>query len=140
MSKALSRTVFGVMLVFFALFFVLPIWGTLRTAFVDSDGHFTLEFVLEVFRNTLYREGLVNSFVIAAWTTLGCLLTALPLAIVYVRFDYPGKTLLNSLVLTPLILPPFVGALGIQAMLGQAGALNSLLMDLGLMSREQPMD
>lgn len=140
MSKALSRTVFGVMLVFFALFFVLPIWGTLRTAFVDADGRFTLEFVLEVFRNTLYREGLVNSFVIAAWTTLGCLLAALPLAVVYVRFDYPGKALLNSLVLTPLILPPFVGALGVQAMLGQAGALNSLLMDLGLMSREQPMD
>jgi len=140
MSKALSRTVFGVMLVFFALFFVLPIWGTLRTAFVDADGHFTLEFVLEVFRNTLYREGLVNSFVIAAWTTLGCLLAAQPLAVVYVRFDYPGKALLNSLVLTPLILPPFVGALGVQAMLGQAGALNSLLMDAGLMNREQPVD
>jgi len=140
MSDALCRAVFVVMLVFFALFFVLPIWGTLRTAFVSANGAFTLDYVLEVFRNELYREGLLNSFLIAVWTTLGCLLAALPLAVTYVRFDYPGKALLNSLVLTPLILPPFVGAIGVQAMLGQAGSLDSLLITLGLMSREHPMD
>ncbi len=140
MSNAVSRLVFVTTLVFFGSFFALPIWGTLRTAFLDSEGGWTLEYVLEVFRNDLYREGLSNSFLIAAWTTLGCLSVALPLAVIYVRFAYPGKALLNSLVLTPLILPPFVGAIGVQAMLGQAGALNSLLMALGLMSRQSPVD
>jgi iron(III) transport system permease protein len=132
--------VFLVMLAFFALFFALPILGTLRTAFVDADGRFTLAFVAEVFRNELYREGLWNSFQIAVWTTLACLLAALPLAVLHVRFDFPGKPLLHSLVLTPLILPPFVGALGVQAMLGQAGAFNSLLADLGLMYPDRPID
>lgn len=140
MGSAVSRVMFAVALLFFALFFVLPIWGTCRTAFVGADGGWTLDYVLEVFRNELYREGLSNSFLIAAWTTLGCLAAALPLAVIYVRFAYPGRTLLNSLVLTPLILPPFVGAIGMQAMLGQAGALNSLLMALGLMSRQSPAD
>jgi len=140
MNDTLCRGVFVVMLVFFGLFFVLPIWGTLRTAFVDANGSLTLDYVFEVFRNELYREGLLNSFTIAVWSTLGCLLVASPLALIYVRFDYPGKALLNSLVLTPLILPPFVGAIGIQAMLGQAGALNSLLMTLGLMSPRNPAD
>ena len=140
MSNALSKAVFAAALGFFALFFLLPIWGTLRTAFVDANGMLTLDYVREVFHNALYLEGLLNSFAIAVFTTLGCLVLALPLTVVYVRFDYPGKALLNSLALTPLILPPFVGALGVQAMLGQAGALNSLLMTLGLMSREHPAD
>ena len=140
MSPTLSRGVYLLVTVFFALFFVLPIWGTLHTAFVDMHGGFTLDYIAEVFRNPLYREGLLNSLFIALLTTLACLLISLPLALGYVRYAFPLRNLLNSLMLTPLILPPFVGALGIQAMLGQAGALNSLLIRLGLQSADQPVD
>lgn len=140
MSTTLSRLVFAVMAVFFACFFVFPIWSTVSEAFVTNDDGFTLEYIFEVFKNPLYREGLINSFAIAVWTTLGCLVLALPLAVLQVRFDFPGKVLLNSLVLTPMILPPFVGAIGIKAMLGQAGAVNSFLANLGLMNPEAPID
>ncbi|GAB6048563.1 iron ABC transporter permease [Methyloparacoccus murrellii] len=140
MSPRLERLVSVAAALFFGLFFVLPIWGTLRAAFVDPAGGHTLAFVGEVFRHPLYREGLVNSFLIAVLSTLGCLMLALPLAVAYVRYTFPGRTLCNSLLLTPLILPPFVGALGVQAMLGQAGALNSLLTGLGLISAERPID
>ena len=140
MSPALSRGVYLLVTVFFALFFVLPIWGTLQTAFIDVHGGFTLDYIAEVFRNPLYREGLLNSLLIAVLTTLACLLISLPLAIAYVRHAFPLRNGLNSLMLTPLILPPFVGALGIQAMLGQAGALNSLLIRLGLQCADQPAD
>jgi iron(III) transport system permease protein len=140
MSRALSLLLFAVMAVFFGCFFAFPIWTTVRVAFETPDHRFTLDFIGEVFQNQLYREGLVNSFTIAFWTTLGCLFIALPLAVLFVRFEFPGKTWLNSLVLTPMVLPPFVGAIGIKAMLGQAGALNSLLMNLGLMSRAHPVD
>lgn len=140
MSPGLSRLVSLTVTVFFLLFFVLPIWGTLQTAFIDARGGFTLDFIGEVFRNPVYREGLVNSFLIAAWTTLGCLVLALPLAVLYVRYEFPGRPVLNSLLLTPLILPPFVGALGVQAMLGQAGAFNSLLAAVGIGNPGRPVD
>jgi iron(III) transport system permease protein len=140
MSNTLSRFVFGAMAVFFACFFVFPIWSTVKTAFATADGGFTLDYILEVFKNDLYREGLINSFAIAFWTTIGCLFVAIPLAVLYVRFDFPGKMILNSLVLTPMILPPFVGAIGIKAMLGQAGAVNSFLAAFGLMNPEHPID
>ena len=39
-----------------------------------------------------------------------------------------------------MILPPFVGAIGVKQILGQAGALNSLLQATGLMSPEHPVD
>lgn len=140
MARALSLLIFAAMVTIFGCFFVYPIWTALRVAFESPDSGFTLDFVTEVFQNRLYREGLVNSFVIAAWTTLGCLLVSLPLALLFVRYDYPGKTLLNSLVLTPMVLPPFVGAIGIKAMLGQMGAVNSLLIQLGLMDPARPID
>ncbi len=140
MSRPLALLVFGVMAVFFACFFAWPIWASVELAFRTPDGHFTLEFVAEVFLNQLYREGLVNSFIIATWTTLGCLLISMPLAVWFVRYAFPGKTLLNALVLTPMVLPPFVGAIGIKAILGQAGALNALLIHLGFMDALHPKD
>jgi iron(III) transport system permease protein len=140
MSQALSRIVFSIALVFFLLFFVLPIWGTIQGAFLSADGSFTLAYVREIFLNVIYREGLLNSFLIAIWSTAGCLLLAIPLALLYVRYEFIGKTLLNSLVLAPLILPPFVGALGVQAIIGRYGALNALLINLGWVSPQAPMD
>jgi iron(III) transport system permease protein len=140
MSRTLSTTVFAVTAAFFACFFVAPIWSTISVAFRDTNGGFTLEFVWEVFRNPLYLEGLSNAFWIAVWTTLGCLLLALPLAVFHTRFRFPGRALLNSLVLTPLVLPPFVGAIGVKAMLGQAGSVNALLINMGLMDAAHPVD
>lgn len=140
MSKTLSLLIFLGMTAFFACFFAYPIWAALESAFRGPDHQFTLEYVSEVFLNELYRDGLWNSFIIAVWTTLGSLCLALPLAVCYVRFAFPGRALMNSLVLMPMILPPFVGAIGIKTMLGQAGALNSLLMNLGMMDAMHPTD
>ena len=140
MSRKLSYLLFGVMAAFFACFFLAPIWTAVVSAFRGADHEFTLDYVWEVFRNPLYREGLLNAFWIALWTTLGCLVISLPLALLHVRYLFPGRVLLNSLILTPMVLPPFVGAIGIKAMLGQAGALNSLLAALGLMDMAEPVD
>ncbi len=140
MGKKLSILVFGSMCVFFACFFVMPIFTTVKVAFFAQDGGFTLEYIWEVFRNPIYREGLMNSFLIAVWTTFGCLLVSIPLAVCQVKFHFPGKALLNSLVLVPMVLPPFVGAIGIKAMLGQAGAVNSFLDFFGLMDPAHPID
>lgn len=90
--------------------------------------------------NALYREGLLNSFQIAIWSTLLSLVIALPLAALHVRYAFPGRGLLNSMVLLPMVLPPFVGAIGVKAMLGQAGALNAFLISLGLMDAADPVN
>lgn len=140
MNRSLSIVIYAITAVFFALFFVYPIWHTVQEAFVTPDGGFTLYYVLEIFRNSIYVEGLVNSFYMGLFTTLLCLAIAIPLALIANTWEFKGKELLNSLVLVPLILPPFVGALGVKQILGQAGALNSFLIDLGLMDAAAPYD
>jgi len=140
MSKPLSIFVFALTAVFFFFFFAWPIGETLRGAFVNPDGSITIAYLLEVFRNPIYLEGLWNSLLMAIFSTVLSILIALPLAFISDRFLFPGKGLLNALILIPMILPPFVGAIGVKQILGQQGALNALLESLGWMDPATPID
>ena len=140
MNRKLAITIYLSTAIFFALFFVYPIWHTVKEAFVTTDGGITFAYVIEIFQNPVYVEGLVNSFYMGLFTTVLSLIIALPLALLANTWNFKGKEILNSLILVPLILPPFVGALGIKQLLGQAGALNSFLIDLGMMDAAAPYD
>lgn len=140
MSKSLSIFVYALTSVFFFFFFLWPIGETLRGAFVTPTGDFTFVFLVEVFRNPIYLEGLWNSLLMGVFSTLLALLIAMPLAWMSDRYLFPGKTLLGSMILIPMILPPFVGAIGVKQILGQRGALNVFLEDLGLGNPDAPMD
>jgi len=140
MSRQFSILVFFFTFLFFALFFLWPIAETLCGAFVGSDGKFTISYIAEVFRNPLYLEGLWNSLQMGVWSTLLAAFIAIPLAWLSDRFLFPGKSLLGSLVLVPMIMPPFVGAIGIKQILGQQGALNALLQDIGCLNPAHPID
>ena len=82
--------------------------------------------------------GLINALMIAVCTTGLCLLLTLPMASIAAKYDFPGKSLVSALVLVPLILPPFVGAIGLRAILGRSGAINSLFKWIGLRSDSDP--
>lgn len=138
MGKTTAYGIFAATGLFIFLFFLWPIGETLGGAFFDAGGRFTMGYVLEILRNPIYLEGLANAFWLAVWSTLLAFLIALPLALVSDRFLFPGKGLLSGLILIPMILPPFVGAIGIKAILGRMGALNALLMDWGVL--QVPVD
>ncbi|PTX94118.1 ABC transporter permease [Spartobacteria bacterium LR76] len=125
---------------FFFFFFLWPIGETVRGAFATPGQGFTLAYIFEVFRNPVYVEGLVNALILAIVSTALTLLIALPLALISDRSRFPGRTLLSALVLVPMILPPFVGAIGVRQILGQQGALNALLEALGLVDVAAPID
>ena len=140
MSSALSKLIFFSTSAFFVLFFLWPIFVALQGAFVGVDGKLTLDYVAEVFRNPIYLEGLWNSFQMGLFSTLLTAVIALPLAVIGDRYLFPGKSLLGAIILIPMILPPFVGAIGVKQILGQQGAFNALLESLGLMDPAHPMD
>lgn len=132
MSQSFARTIFVVTALFFAAFFVWPILQILKGGFIDADGDITFAFLRALLADPLYLTALRNSTLLACATTALALLIALPLAFVSDRFIFPGKNLLSSLILVPMILPPFVGAIGIKQIFGQYGAFNSLLIALGV--------
>jgi len=140
MSRTFSLFVFVGVTIFFAIFFVYPIGLTMKEAFVTTEGEFTLRYVIEIFQNQLYREGFYNALRMGVFTTIGCFLLSMPLAILANKYDFFGKKLVSSALLLPLVLPPFVGAIGVKQILGQAGAFNAWLQDLGLQDPMAPTD
>lgn len=46
-----------------------------------------------------------------------------PLALVFARYDFPGKSLLRALAVVPMVLPPVVGGVGLLAAFGRRGVV-----------------
>ncbi len=103
-----------------------------------AHGHFTLVFFKYLYTDALTRQAIVNSFAIGCLVTLFAAAIAMPLAMMIVRYRFPGKSLLTALLLVPMIMPPFVGAIGMRQFLARFGSVNLLLMDLGLL--DSPID
>src|SRR5205807_10224586 len=55
-------------------------------------------------------------------------LIAVPLAWLTARYDFPGRRVLTTLGLLPLVVPPFVGAMAFQQVLGREGMVNLFLL------------
>ncbi|MDR1254521.1 MAG: iron ABC transporter permease [Puniceicoccales bacterium] len=140
MSKRLAFAVYVFSIIFFSCFFIWPIWEIVRSGFFDYEQGFTLAYFKAVFINPIYREGLFNSFVMGIGSTILALFLAIPLAYLFNYYEFPGKKLFSSLILLPIMLPPFVGAIGIQQLLGTYGIINTALIRLGWMSAMHPFD
>ncbi|MHC4590347.1 MAG: ABC transporter permease, partial [Planctomycetota bacterium] len=130
--RNIARLLMAALLALFAVFLVYPVWLTVRGGFEGAEGGFTFYHVAQVVADPVLRGGLLNAFAIATCTTVLCLVIALPPAVLAAKYDFPAKTALTALLLVPLILPPFVGAIGLHHLLGRYGTVNTLLVHFGL--------
>jgi len=136
-SNFLGYGTVGLTIAILFFFLVLPVGVIVSKAFIGPQG-FTFEYFQLMFANDLQTEAIWNSLGIGLVTTLITTIVALPLAVINTRFRYPGKTLLSGLLLVPMVMPPFVGAIGIQRFFARHGSVNLLLMDLGII--DTPID
>jgi iron(III) transport system permease protein len=134
---------YGVFLVIAAFFGVFLIWPVLRVVIVGlglpgSGGKLELtpSYLAAVFSSYEFRVSLFNSAAIACVVTLLCTAISVPLALLTRRFEFRGKGVLTSLLLVPLVLPPFVGAIGLRQIFGASGALTALCRALGLVPHD----
>ena len=110
----------------FGLTLVWPVLTVVSGGFY-VNGHLTARYLAGVFKNPIYAEGLFNSLRIALGATALATALAVPLAWLAHTFAFRGQRILTALLLVPMVLPPFVGAIGFMQMLGPYGALNALL-------------
>jgi iron(III) transport system permease protein len=138
--SGVTLALYFVVLAFFGVFFVLPIAIAVRGAFLDQTGALTLDYLIEVFRNPIYLEGFTNALKLAVGSTVLAFSIAAPLAWINERFEFPAKRLLSAFLLLPMMLPPFVGAIGFRQIFGQEGAVNAILRALGCLGPNQVID
>ena len=130
----------------FVTFLGWPIYQTVRVGFLgvpDAAGHygsFTFAYVFAIFKDPLLLWSLAHSLLIAIAVTTLCTVISIPLALLGRRYDFMGKGLVNGLLLVPLILPPFVGAIGMRQLLGRFGVLTSFAEHAHLVAANAPVD
>ncbi|HVZ30997.1 MAG TPA: ABC transporter permease subunit, partial [Polyangiaceae bacterium] len=105
---------------------IWPLFQVVAAGFLSSAGHFTTAYLRLVLANPVVLHGLSKATWIAFATTSLSLLLALPLAVLTSRFEFPGRALLSALLLLPMVLPPFVGAIGMRLLLGRFGPLTQV--------------
>ncbi|MGW1495938.1 ABC transporter permease [Streptomyces sp. NPDC002402] len=101
------------------VFLLMPLIGILaRTAWGDLGTHLTSPGVTEALRLSL---------LVSFWALGLSLLLGVPLAWLLARVDFPGKALVRSLVLLPMVLPPTVGGVALLLGFGRRGLLGPWL-------------
>ena len=107
-----------------ALFIVLPLaamasrveWGSFWSLITSESS----------------RHALLLSLRTSSMATLLCVVLGVPMALVLARTSFRGQTLLRSLVLLPLVLPPVVGGIALLYTFGRKGLLGETIDVLGL--------
>jgi len=139
-GNALTIAAVAVVGALLAVLLLWPLAEGVRGAFIDGHGRITFAYIATVFRNPIYLEGLRNALAIAVFSTAIAGTVGVGAALLLHRFDFPGRRLLAALVPLPLMVPPFVGAVGMKYLLGRAGAFNALLERIGIGDPHAPID
>lgn len=135
--SALGVSVFALVAAFFVCFLLWPVGFVMSKAFVGDSG-LTLEYFRLLWENSLYMSAFGTSLLIGLCTTVLCIVVSLPIATINARYDYRGKTLISALLLLPIVMPPFVGAIGIQRLFSQYGSVNLWLLKYEVISDPIP--
>ena len=102
-----------------AAFFVLPLLGlVLRAPWNEAARLLTQPETLAALRLSLIAS--LSSTAIA--TVIG-----VPMAWLYARVDFPGRSVLRALTTLPMVLPPVVGGIALLLAFGRRGLLGSWL-------------
>jgi thiamine transport system permease protein len=120
--RPLTLALAALPLAFVGLFFVLPVASILLRG-LAPNGALDLAVPLAVLTRPETRDILWFTLWQAVVSTLLTLAIGLPGAFVLARFEFPGRRLLNALVLVPFVLPTVVVGSAFLALIGPRGAL-----------------
>ena len=127
-SNAVGYGTVALTVAMIGIFLILPMSRVMIKAFYNGES-FTLDYFRLLFDNHLMTEAIINSCWVALATTIVCTIVALPLAVIGSKFEFPGKGFLMGLLLVPMVMPPFVGAIGFQRFFARHGAINLFLLN-----------
>ncbi len=140
LERYLPAGVAAALVLFFAFGLLFPLFCALKEAVV-TDGGVTLRHIFRLFEfDAPQWRWMLNSLALAGLTTAACCAVSYPLAYFQARTTFWRQSLLGSLLLLPLVIPPFVGAIGLRRMLAKYGIFNLMLMHLGFVDSAHPVD
>jgi molybdate transport system permease protein len=123
-GEGVTATLFVVLAAVASAFFLLPFVGLIANVpWSKTFDELTSSATVDALRLSL----LVSTASLALSFTFG-----LPLAWLLAKKRFPGRRLLRSLVLVPMVLPPVVGGVALLSAFARFGLLGDLLAKLGI--------
>jgi iron(III) transport system permease protein len=118
----------GLLLLPLAACILYPIAVLIRDSLLIT-GHWSLStyFRFFDFDNPANLRALAGSVNVSLLSVLFAALIGIPLAMLFSRFDFPGRKLFGVLATLPMLLPPLVGTLAFYFLMGESGILPRLL-------------
>jgi iron(III) transport system permease protein len=86
-------------------------------------GSVSLDGYREFFSSRAELEALWGSLWISVGSVILSALVGIPLAFLFTRFDFPGRTVFGALAALPVLLPPLVGVIAFLFLYGESGIL-----------------
>lgn len=114
---------------FLLLFVLYPLTRIFYDAFTNDTGAFTLQNFADFFTDRFYLRALWKSLVLGAGAVITSSILGIAVAMLLLRYEFPGRNLFSYLTMLPLVMPPLVGVLGFVFILGRAGTVNVVLQD-----------
>jgi len=122
-QTVLGRTVRGIVLVLFGLFFFFPLYAMLDFSTRDFQGGRTGEAWSQLLQDPTLTSAIIASLVLALLTVVGMLVLLVP-TMVWVRLRVPkAKRLVEFLCLLPLTIPALVIVVGMRNVYSWVGYL-----------------
>ena len=139
MSRLTSRSLALLPLAFLALVLVAPVVRLLIEGFGSGElaGSEPLRW-LALWQDDYLRWRVVWSFLQAAITCVLALLLGLPVAWVLARREFPGRSLVQRLLMLPFVVPTLVAAMGVLALWGPRGWFGEPMAAAGWSLEETP--
>ncbi|MFJ7637955.1 ABC transporter permease [Peribacillus sp. NPDC097206] len=110
------------------------LYPSLRTFFesLQSDGGLTLGNYQDFFsqESKTNLEALWNSVYISILSVLASGLIGIPLALIFNRYQFPGRGLFATAAIMPIVLPSLVGVMAFMFLYGESGLIPNLIKDL----------
>jgi iron(III) transport system permease protein len=122
----------GIAFTLLLVLLLIPLGRLLYASLLDDTGRFTLTHYRDFLAYPYYSRTIGHSFLVSSLVTAAALAVGVPVAFVTARVDIPGKALLKTLAILPLVSPPFIGAYSWILLFGRAGYVTGGLQQLGV--------
>ncbi len=129
-----EHIIVGIAALFTLIFIVYPYGIVLKKSILSKTGTFTLENIQKAIESRdVFLEPLLNSLSISFWSTLICLIIALPFGYLVAKTDLPFKKLISIGLIVPYILPSYALGMSWVLLFSRKGILEYFLgRELGL--------
>ncbi len=111
-----------------AILIYLPLFDLLKES-LRVHGQWSFENFQRFFdfKKPVYLRALWGSVAISVLSVLGSAVVGVPLAMLFSRFQFPGRKIFGVLVTLPVLLPPLVGVLAFYFLMGETGIIPRVL-------------